>query len=83
MQSNKRLVAQCQGNVDYSFFGDLNIQPRGYINATFEKRISLKGNFVLCFMLIFTFVGLYSVQRKHDLDTRYLRNMNTSMHLKH
>ena len=69
--------------MDYSLFGNLNLQPRGYIDANFEKRISLKGNFVLCYMLISTFVGLYGVQRKHDLDTRYLRNMNTSMHLKH
>ena len=46
-----------QGNMDYSLFDALNLQPRGYIDITFGNRIFVKGNLFLCYVLIFTFVG--------------------------
>ena len=34
LESHNGLVAQCQGNMDYSLFiEDLNLQLRGYIDA--------------------------------------------------
>ena len=68
LESHNGLIGQCQGNMDYSlFFDDLNIQLRGYLDAIFGNMISVKGNLFLCYVLIFTFVSLYGVQRKHDL----------------
>ena len=69
LESHKTLVAQ--GNMNYSFFGDLNLQRRGYIDAAFENRISLKDNLFLCYMLISTFVGCRSLWRTKETWFRY------------
>ena len=62
-----------QGNVDYSFFDDLKLKLRGYIDIIFGNRIFVKGNLFLCYVLIFTFVGIYCLQWKHgySLFTEY------------
>ena len=62
-----------QGNMDYSLFDALNLQPRGYIDTIFGNRIFMKGNLFLCYLLIFTFVGIYCLQWKHGyyLFTEY------------
>ena len=64
--SHDGLVVRCQGNIDYSLFSDdLNIQPRGYFDAIYGNMILVKGNLFLCYVLIFTFVGIYCLQWKH------------------
>ena len=45
----------------------LMISTFNYVDILTLFVILVKGNLFLCYVLIFAFVGIYGVQRKHDL----------------
>ena len=83
LESHKTLAVQ--GNMDYSLFGDLNLLPRGYIDATFEKRISVKGNlFSMLYVNIYFCRSLWRTEETwfiYSLFTKY-EHFNASQALK-
>ena len=83
LESHKTLAVQ--GNMDYSLFGDLNLLPRGYIDATFGNRIWVKGNlFFLLYVNIYFYRSLWRTEETwfiYSLFTKY-EHFNASQALK-